>query len=62
VSAPVRHLTTKELAERTGIPPETWRYWRAQGRGPAYIKAGRVIRYRVADVEAWEDSHLVRPR
>ena len=61
MSAPVRHLTTAELADRTGIPAETFRYWRAMGRGPTYLKLGRVIRYRLADVEAWELSGLVEP-
>jgi excisionase family DNA binding protein len=61
VTAPVGYLTTAQLAERTGIPAETFRWWRRQGRGPAYLKFGRVIRYRLADVEAWELSGLVEP-
>ena len=40
--------------------------WRSQGRGPAYIRGESrgtkaLIRYRVADVEAWEESRIVRP-
>jgi excisionase family DNA binding protein len=62
VSAAVRHLSTEELATRTGIPAETLRYWRQLGKGPAYMRLGRAIRYRLADVEAWEESRIVRPR
>ena len=55
----VKHLTDDQLAERLGCAPETLRDWRRDGRGPAYIKDGaKFIRYRVADVEAWEKSRL----
>jgi hypothetical protein len=59
--AAVRHLTTEELAERTGFAPETIRDWRRYGKGPAYLKEGRGIRYRLIDVEEWELSRLVVP-
>jgi excisionase family DNA binding protein len=62
MSAPVGYLTTGQLAERTGIPAETLRQWRRRGTGPAYLKLGRSIRYRLADLEAWERSCLVRPQ
>lgn len=58
-AAPVRHLTTEELAERLGMAPETLRDWRKYGRGPSYIKEGRAIRYPLAEIEAWELSRLV---
>jgi excisionase family DNA binding protein len=61
VSVPVRHLTTAQLAERTGIPVPTLRYWRQLGRELPYLRLGRSIRYRLADVEAWERSGLVEP-
>lgn len=59
MAAAVRHLTTEELSERTGIPVETLRQWRRHGRGPVPMKLGRGVRYRLADVEAWEKSCLV---
>lgn len=63
----VRHLTPAQLSERLGgMPLETLRDWRREGRGPAYIRGESkgdkaTILYRVADVEAWEESRLVRP-
>jgi transcriptional regulator with XRE-family HTH domain len=60
----IRHLTTEQLAERLGVAPGTLRKWRQLGTGPAYIKAeGTVgtVRYRLADVEAWERKQLVTP-
>lgn len=65
MAAPVRHLTPAELAERLGVPASTLRDWRRDGKGPAYIKtsAGRTaaVRYRLKDIEAWEESRLVSP-
>lgn len=53
------YLTTQELHERTGIPVPTLRYWRQLGRELPYERFGRLIRYRLADVEAWERSSRV---
>jgi excisionase family DNA binding protein len=47
-------LTPPELAKREGIPEGTLAQWRYQRKGPAFHKVGRHVRYRLADVEAWE--------
>lgn len=57
-----RHLSTDELAERLGLPPETIRCWRRKGQGPAWMPVGRHVRYREVDVAAWEKSRLVSGR
>lgn len=49
-------LTTHDLAEQLRLADETVRYWRHVGVGPRYLKVGRNIRYRTADVEAWLKS------
>jgi excisionase family DNA binding protein len=54
-----RHLTTEELAERLGVSVTTVRDWRRDGRGPAYIRVGSVIRYRETDIDKWERAKLV---
>lgn len=47
-------LTPAEVAEMLGVQEQTLTAWRARGRyGLPYIKIGRRIRYRRADVEAW---------
>lgn len=33
--------------------PETVRYWRHIGKGPASFKLGRKVLYATEDVEAW---------
>lgn len=63
----VKHLTTEELAERLGgdeeerVSVRTLEDWRHDGKGPAFIRVGGKVRYRLKDVEAWEESNLVIP-
>lgn len=54
-----RHLTVEEFAEREGVPVPTVYGWNSQGVGPKYMKIGRHVRYRIADVIAWENSRVV---
>jgi excisionase family DNA binding protein len=56
-----RHLTIVELAARLQVPEQTVHRWNRTGKGPTYIKAGRHVRYRLADVLAWEKSREVSP-
>lgn len=53
------HLTQAELADRFGVPVKTLAAWRYQNKGPAYLKLGGAVRYRVEDVEAYENENLV---
>ncbi len=48
-----RFLTTPEVAELARTSPETVRWWRHVGQGPASFKVGRRVLYAVDDVEAW---------
>lgn len=52
-SAP-NYLTTEEVAQRYRTSPETVRYWRHVGKGPASFKVGRRVLYAHDDVERWE--------
>ena len=42
-----------QLATRLGVARSTLQSWRYAGRGPRYIKLGRLIRYRTTDVDAF---------
>ena len=55
-------LDVTALVVATGIPLGTWACWRARGEGPAYLKLGRLIRYRRRDVEMWLERHRVEPQ
>nr|WP_020670711.1 helix-turn-helix domain-containing protein [Amycolatopsis nigrescens] len=52
-----RHLTISDLAERLGVPRRTVYQWNSRGDGPKYLKVGKHVRYRLADVEKWEKAH-----
>lgn len=54
-----RHLSPMQLAEREGVPIQTVYGWNSDGSGPRYLRIGRHVRYRLADVEAWEESRCV---
>lgn len=54
-----RHLSPQELADRERVALMTVYQWNSRGGGPPFIKTGRLVRYRLSDVEAWEESLLV---
>lgn len=56
VSAPL--LSMQDLAVRFQVPLQTVRLWRHKGYGPAGFQVGRFVRYRLADVVAWEQAQL----
>lgn len=53
------HLTVEDLARREGVPVQTIYGWNKTGTGPRFMKIGRYVRYREADVIAWETSRTV---
>lgn len=57
MDAPAR-LTTEEVAAMLRRSPQTVKWWRRKGTGPKY-RPGCPVTYRLADVEAWEESQLV---
>ena len=54
------HLNQIELARRWKISHRTLERWRWTGRGPAFLKIGGRVVYRVADVEAFEAAQRRR--
>jgi hypothetical protein len=52
------HLTPDQLAARWHKSAGTLSNWRAQGKGPAYIKLGRTILYPVPSVQEFERAHM----
>ena len=55
-----RHLSQIELAARWNISHRTLERWRWLGVGLPYIKVGGRIRYRLADIQAYEQKELAR--
>ena len=50
----IQHLTQKALARRWCLSARTLERWRWLGQGPAYLKLGGRIAYRLEDIEAYE--------
>jgi predicted DNA-binding transcriptional regulator AlpA len=48
--------SAEEVAEHLGIPLRTLAEWRQHDTGPRYMRVGRYVRYRWADVEQWLDG------
>ncbi len=46
-------LRTQEAAEYCGYSAKHFARLRADGLGPAFCKAGRIVRYTVRDLDAW---------
>ncbi len=53
-------LTTQEVADLLRTSPETVRYWRSLGRGPASFKTGRRVLYDADAVTAWIEGEKAR--
>ena len=53
-----RHLNQTELAERWNISKRTLERWRWIGEGPAYLKIGGRVVYRLEDIERYEAENL----
>ena len=51
--------TPTAVQDYTGIPVGTLSKWRYQNRGPSFLRAGRMIRYRRADVDKWLEANAV---
>ena len=48
-------LAPSDLAALIGIDERTLAVWRVQRRGPDFVKLGRAVFYRHADIDAWID-------
>lgn len=55
-TVPVKHLNGVELSRRWRISPRTLERWRWLGQGPAFLKIGGRVVYRLEDIEAYERS------
>ncbi len=51
-------LNEQELASRLGISVKTLQKDRWQGGGIPFLKARGFVRYRISDIQAWEQAHM----
>ncbi len=55
----IKHLTQNELAARWNLSPRTIERWRSNGDGPRFVRLGNRVMFRLEDVEAFEEQHLL---
>ena len=54
-------LNDQDAARVIGVTAQTLSVWRCTGRYDLpFLKIGRLVRYRRADLEAWLESRVVR--
>lgn len=64
--AVTRHADPDELlnevqaADFLKMSIRTLQAWRCRGEGPAFVRAGRAIRYRRSDLIRWIEANSVR--
>jgi len=57
ISQPPKLLTRQQAAEYLGVKPQTLAIWYSAGRYDLpVVKAGRCVRYRRSDLDAWLES------
>jgi len=53
-------LNAKAAARYLGLSPSTLAKMRLSGNSPAFLKLGRRVLYRCADLETWLESRVAR--
>lgn len=51
-------LRTTAAAEYIGVSPKTLLNWRSLRKGPVAVKQGRLLGYRVEDLDAYLQQHV----
>jgi excisionase family DNA binding protein len=51
----------REAANFLGVSVSGLRKWRNRGIGPRYCRFGRLIRYRLSDLNEWIEAHKNEP-
>ena len=49
-------LSDRDLERITGRARSSWQKDRLTGRGPRFVRLGRLVRYRRSDLEQWLDA------
>ena len=53
-------LTGSQVAERLALgSARTLETWRQAGTGPPFVKLGKLIRYKVSDLNNWIETRTV---
>ncbi len=59
---PTQTVDERDASRLIGLSTSYLRQARMRNVGPAYVRIGRAVRYRVADLERFLDEHRVETR
>jgi hypothetical protein len=59
---PAHTITERDASHYIGLSVAYLRQARRLGRGPAYLRIGRTIRYHIEDLDAFLQAHRVETR
>jgi hypothetical protein len=54
-------MNEADAAKHLGVQPKTLTRWRWAGKGPRYVKVGALVKYALADLEAYIAGATVTP-
>ncbi len=54
----IQHFNQKQLSLRLGVSEGSLERWRKEGTGPDFMKTNGLVRYRLSDIEAYEEKCL----
>jgi predicted DNA-binding transcriptional regulator AlpA len=52
-------LSDRQVSQQLGMSRQTLANWRHLGRGPRFVKAGRLIRYAMNDLLAFMEARKI---
>ena len=58
---PFRFVNDVEAAKILSVSPQTLRNYRHLGRGPAYSKRGRMVRYQIRNLLSYMEQGRIDP-
>jgi excisionase family DNA binding protein len=53
----LRLLTSEQVSELLQVNANTLVQWRYRGKGPSFVKVGRLVRYRNSEIMEWIRDH-----
>ena len=55
-------LSLEQTSRYLGVSQAALRTWKRDGKGPAFFRAGKLLRFRKSDLDLWIQERLVKPK
>jgi len=54
-------LSLQQASRYIGVSQAALRTWKRDRKGPAFFRAGKLLKFRKTDLDAWIEARLVKP-